>query len=198
VPYPLVLLGERIFDENVDHVTMRNVEAAKAATEHLLGAGRRRIAIVGAHSGETIGSAGLRLRGHLEALEKAGVPADPDLIAYTDVWHRINGATGIRALIGRGVPFDAVFALNDALAFGAMRALDEAGLRVPEDVAVIGFDDVDEADYSIPSLTSVDPGRAWIARTAVQRLLQRIAAPGTVEEPRLLLADYRIVVRESA
>ena len=64
VPYPLVLLGERIFMEPVDHVTMRNVEAARAATEHLIATGRRRIAVVGAHEGEIIGSAGLRLRGY--------------------------------------------------------------------------------------------------------------------------------------
>ncbi|KQR50769.1 LacI family transcriptional regulator [Leifsonia sp. Leaf336] len=198
VPYPLVLLGERIFDENVDHVTMRNVEAATAATKYLLASGRRRIAIVGAHRDEVVGSAGLRLRGYREALEESGVPFDPSLITYTDPWHRLNGATSMRALIETGVPFDAVFAFNDALAFGAMRALDEAGLRVPEDVGVIGFDDVDESEYSIPSLTSVDPGRAWIAHAAVGRLLERITAPDTAGPARLMLADYRIVERESA
>lgn len=198
VPYPLVLLGERVFDENVDHVTMRNVEAAKAATAYLLESGRRRIAVVGAHRDEVVGSAGLRLRGHREALEEAGIPAVPELVTYADPWHRFNGAASVRALIGSGVAFDAVFAFNDALAFGAMRALDEAGLRVPEDVAVIGFDDVDEAEYSVPSLTSVDPGRAWIARAAVGRLLERITAPETAGPPRLMLADYRIVERESA
>lgn len=198
VPYPLVLLGERIFDEKVDHVTMRNVEAAKAATEYLLASGRRRIAVVGAHESEVVGSAGLRLRGHLEALSAAGVPADPALITYTDPWHRRNGATSTRALVESGVPFDAVFAFNDALAFGAMRALEEAGLRVPDDVAVIGFDDVEEAEFSIPSLTSVDPGRSWIAREAVRRLLERITRPDAAGPPRLMLADYRIVERESA
>lgn len=198
VPYPLVLLGERVFDEEVDHVTMRNVEAARAATDYLLASGRRRIAVIGAHRDEVVGSAGLRLRGYREALDAVGVDVDPELIAYTDPWHRLNGATGMRELIDRGVPFDAVFALNDALAFGAIRALDEAGLRVPEDVAVIGFDDVDEAAYSIPSLTSVDPGRAWIASTAVERLLERITAREAAGPARLLLADFRIVERESA
>ncbi len=198
VPYPLVLLGERVFDGNVDHVTMRNVEAAKAATEYLLASGRRRIAVIGAHRDEVVGSAGLRLRGHRQALEEAGVLSDPELITYTDPWHRLNGATSVRDLIDRGVPFDAVFALNDALAFGAMRALEEAGLRVPADVAVIGFDDVDEAAYSIPSLTTVDPGRAWIARTAVERLLEKITARDGAGAARLLLADFRIVERESA
>jgi DNA-binding LacI/PurR family transcriptional regulator len=198
VPYPLVLLGERIFDERVDHVTMRNVEAARAATDYLLASGRRRIAIVGAHPDEVVGSAGLRLRGYQEALEHAGVPLDPALVTYTDPWHRLNGATSVRALIESRVPFDAVFAFNDALAFGAMRALDEAGLHVPQDVALIGFDDVDESEYSIPSLTSVDPGRAWIAHAAVARLVERITEPGAAGPARLMLADYRIVERESA
>jgi DNA-binding LacI/PurR family transcriptional regulator len=79
-----------------------------------------------------------------------------------------------------------------------MRALDEAGLHVPQDVALIGFDDVDESEYSIPSLTSVDPGRAWIAHAAVARLVERITEPGAAGPARLMLADYRIVERESA
>ncbi|MCP2635841.1 LacI family transcriptional regulator [Microbacterium sp. HD4P20] len=198
VPYPMVLLGERIFDGPVDHVTMRNVEAAKEATRSLLGAGRQRIAVIGAHNGEVIGSAGLRLRGHLEALEEAGVAMDPDLIGYTTLWHRANGALTMRELLARGVDFDAVFGLNDTLALGAMRVLQEAGRSIPDDVAVIGWDDLDEAQYSIPSLTTVAPGRTWIAHTAVQTLLERIKNPDAAAEPRLRLADFRIVERESA
>ena len=197
VPYPMVLLGERIFDGPVDHVTMRNVEAAKAATLSLLAAGRKRIAVIGAHDGEVIGSAGLRLRGYLEALEEAGVPMDPDLIGYTTLWHRANGALTMREVLARGVDFDAVFGLNDTLALGAMRVLQEAGRSIPDDVAVVGWDDLDEARYSIPSLTTVAPGRTWIAHTAVRTLLARIKDE-TPHEPRLLLADFRIVERESA
>lgn len=197
-PYPLVLLGERIFDAPVDHVTMRNVEAARAATEYLLASGRRRIAVVGAHPGEVIGSAGLRLRGYREALEAAGVPYDDSIISETTMWHRANGARGMRDLLDRGVTFDAVFGLNDTLALGAMRVLQEAGIRVPGDVAVMGFDGLDEAQYSIPSLTTVDPGQRWIARTAVVTLLERIRQADAAGEPRLLLADFHVVERESA
>ena len=198
VPYPLVLLGERIFDAPVDHVTMRNVEAARTATEYLLASGRRRIAVVGAHPGEVIGSAGLRLRGYREALESAGVPYDDSIISETTTWHRANGARGMRDLLDRGVTFDAVFGLNDTLALGAMRVLQEAGIHVPADVSVIGFDGLDEAQYSIPSLTTVDPGQRWIARTAVATLLERIQRTGAAGEPRLLLADFHVVERESA
>lgn len=197
VPYPMVLLGERIFDGPTDHVTMRNVEAARAATAYLLASGRRRIAVVGAHEGEVVGSAALRLQGYREALEEAGIGFDEDLIGYTTFWHRANGALTMRDVLARGVAFDAVFGLNDTLALGAMRVLQEAGRRVPDDVAVIGFDDLDEAEYSIPSLTTVDPGREWIAKTAVDALLERIS--GELDQaPRLLLADFRIRERESA
>lgn len=198
VPYPMVILGERIFDAPVDHVTMRNVEAARAATRSLLDAGRRRIVVVGAHEGEVIGSAGLRLRGHLAALDEAGIESDPALIGYTTLWHRANGALTMKEILARGVEFDAVFGLNDTLALGAMRVLQEAGRRIPDDVAVIGWDDLDEAQYSIPSLTTVAPGRTWIAHTAVQTLLERIKNPDAAPEPRLLLADFRVVERESA
>ena len=198
VPYPLVVLGERIFDGPADHVTMQNVEAARAATEFLLRAGRRRIAIIGAHEGEVIGSAGLRMRGYREALQAAGVAYDESIIGYTTLWHRANGARCLRELLDRGAEFDAVFGLNDTLALGAMRALQESGRRVPEDVAVVGFDDLDEARYSIPSLTTVDPGQEWIARTAVHTLLDRIDDPVAAGPPRLLLAEFRVVERESA
>ena len=106
----------------------------------------------------------------------------------------------MRDILQRGSSFDAVFGLNDTLALGAMRVLQEAGLRVPHDVSVIGFDDLDEAEYSIPSLTTVDPGRRWIADTAVATLLRRINAddPAALPAPSLQLAEFRIVERESA
>lgn len=198
VSYPMVLLGERIFDGPTDHVTMQNVEAARDATAYLLANGRRRIALVGAHDGEIIGSAGLRMRGYREALSAAGIPYDDDIVGYTTMWHRANGADSMRELLRRGVEFDAVLGLNDTLALGAMRALQESGRRVPDDVWVVGFDDLDEAQYSIPSLTTIDPGQEWIARTAVETLLSRIAGKAAEVAPRLLLADYRLVERESA
>lgn len=200
VPYPLVLLGERIFGGPADHVTMRNEDAARAATEYLIASGRRRIAIIGAHEGEVVGSAGLRLAGYRKALERAGIAMDPQLVGYTGLWHRANGAETMRALLASGVEFDAAFCLNDTLAFGAMRVLQEAGLSVPGDVAVMGFDDIEEARYSIPSLTTVHPGQDWIARTAVETLMGRIATQGKGPRAATMtrLANFEIVPRESA
>ena len=195
--YPTVLLGERVFDAPLDHVTMRNAEAAQAATAHLLGAGRRRIAVLGAHDGDADGAAGLRLQGHRAALAAAGVALDPELIVATRFWDRSGGADAVRDLVARGVAFDAVFGLNDTLALGAIRALQEAGLRVPHDVAVVGFDDLDEAQYSIPSLTTIDPGRRWIAQTAVDTLLGRVGAASDIPH-RVLSGEFTLRVRESA
>jgi DNA-binding LacI/PurR family transcriptional regulator len=205
IPTPLVLLGERIFHGPVDHVTMQNVEAARAATEHLIAKGRRRIAVVGAHEGEVIGSAGLRLKGYREALEAAGIPFDDSLVAYMGAWHRANGADATRKLLASGVEFDGLFAMNDELALGSMRVLQERGKVIPDDVALIGFDDVDEGRYSLPSLSTVDPGRREIADKAVDVLLERITekierVPGaeTVRaDPRELVSAFRIVERES-
>lgn len=197
VSYPLVLLGERIFGGPVDHVTMRNVEAARAATEHLISRGRRRIAVIGAHEGEIIGSAGLRLRGYREALDAAGIPFDPALVSYTTLWHRANGAMAMRELLATGVQFDAIFGLNDTLALGAMRVLQESGLSVPRDVAVMGFDDLDEAQYSLPALSTISPGQAEIAETAVSVLLERIRNPELQAPPREYLAEFSVVPRES-
>lgn len=197
VSYPMVLLGERIFDGPTDHVTMRNVDAARAATEYLISLDRRRIAVIGAHDGEVIGSAALRLQGYREALDAADISYDDDIVGYATLWHRADGADAMRDMLARGADFDAVFGLNDTLALGAMRVLQEAGLRVPEDVAVVGFDGLDETAYSIPSLTTVDSGRDWIAATAVSTLLARISGEAD-PAPRTLLSDFRILERESA
>jgi len=196
--YPMVLLGERIFGGPADHVTMQNVEAGRAATEYLLSIGRKRIAVVGAHQGEIIGSAGLRLRGYREALDAAGIPFDESIIGYTNLWHRSNGATSMRALLAADAKFDAVFGLNDTLALGAMRVMQEAGIVIPTDVAVVGFDDLDEGKYSLPSLTTIDPGREQIATSAVEILLERIAnRDDSGRVAREIMADFSIVERES-
>lgn len=201
VDYPLVILGERVFNGPADHVTMRNVEAARAATEHLLALGRRRIAVIGAHLGEVIGSAGLRFAGYREALDAAGVPFDPALVGYTTLWHRANGAETMRELLRSGVQFDAVFAFNDTLALGAMRVIQEAGLVVPDDVAVIGFDNLDETAYSIPALSTIDPGREEIAERAVEvlqrRIRERLGRETSVRPPEEIDAEFAVVARES-
>lgn len=198
---PLVLLGERIFDGPTDHVTMHNMSSAQAAVEHLIEIGRRRIAVIGAEldGDDEASSASLRLKGYLRALEQAGIELDPILVRPTAMsqWNRAGGAAATHRLVAEGVDFDAVFALNDTLGLGVLRALVEERVRVPDDVAVIGFDNIDEGKYSIPSMSTVDTGRDEIARIAVDRLIERINEKGDRRPPETIKPDFRIVRRES-
>lgn len=201
VNFPMVLLGERVFGSPNDHVTMNNVEAAAAATRHLIERGRTRIALLGAHPGESIGSAALREQGFRQAMAEAGLSVDERRVLPTYSWYRNTGAIATQKLIDSGVGFDAVFGMNDALALGALHALHVNRVDVPGEVAVIGFDDVEDAAFAHPTLTTVDPGRRQIAQEAVRMLMQRIgeaAKPPTERQPaQRILADYRIVERES-
>lgn len=199
VSYPLVLLGERIFDGPTDHVVIQNVEGAAMATRHLLASGRRRIAVLGVHEGERVGSAALRLRGYREALEESGVAFDERLVVSRQGWHRRDGAEAMAELLARDVPFDGVVALNDELALGALRTLAQHHVAVPEDVAVVGYDNVTEAGFAMPSLTTVDPQRGRVAEIAVEALIDRIT--GRVPRqapPRLFEVPATLVVRESS
>ena len=194
---PLVMLGEHIMDPRFDLVTMKNEEAAAALTRHLLAAGRRRIAVVGANDGESAGTAGLRMNGYRKALEEAGVPFDAALIAPAE-WRRDTGAAAVARLLDSGVEFDAVFGLNDVLALGAMHELLIRGVKVPQDVAVAGFDDIDEARFASPSLTTVSPGMDEIAERSIALLLDRIAGRETSGQGVHVEAGFELKVRESA
>ena len=194
---PLVLLGEHILDPRFDLVTMKNEEAAAALTAHLLAAGRRRIAVVGAHPEESTGSAGLRLNGYRKALEQAGIPFDAALIAPGE-WRRDNGAAAVAGLLDKGVEFDAVFGLNDVLALGAMHELLIRGVRVPQEVSVAGFDDIDEARFASPSLTTISPGMEEIAERSIGLLIDRVEGLEGANQGVHVEAGFQLKVRESA
>jgi DNA-binding LacI/PurR family transcriptional regulator len=120
----------------------------------------------------------------------------PEELAFdAGKWHRSTGAEATQALLASGRKFDAVLALNDTLALGAIRALAAHGLRIPDDVAVAGFDNIDEASYSSPTLTTVDPDRVNIARTAVDLLVQRMN--GDTSEHHEITSPYSLHFRES-
>jgi len=194
---PLVMLGEHIMDPRFDLVTMKNEEAAAALTRHLLDSGRRRIAVVGANTGESAGTASLRLNGYRTALEEAGVPFDDALLAPAQ-WRRDTGASAVAGLLESGVEFDAVFGLNDALALGALHELLIRGVKVPQDVAVAGFDDIDEARFASPSLTTVSPGMDEIAERSITLLLDRIAGREASGHGMHVEAGFELKIRESA
>ena len=191
---PTVLLGERISESDLIHVAVDNVAAARDATAHLVARGRRRIAAVG--GAENIGPATRRMEGYGQALAAAGLGDDPALRVHTGPWSRAAGYAAVDDLLRRGVEVDAMFCFNDVVAQGAVRALTDHGLRVPHDVAVVGWDDTEEAAYATPSLTSVSPDKGAIARTAVDRLLAAVA--GEQDGPAEVTCGYELVVRESS
>lgn len=192
---PVVLLGERVTHGGLDHVMIDNVGAARLATQHLIGLGRRRIAAIGDQREETRQTAQLRAAGYREALSAAGLPVDPALVRPTPLFHRANGAAAMADLLALDDPPDAVFCFNDLLALGALRTILQAGLQVPGDVALVGFDDIEDGRYSTPSLTTISPDKTQIARYAVELLLRRL--DGDREAPVELSADYHLAVRES-
>ncbi|MEV7664029.1 LacI family DNA-binding transcriptional regulator [Paenarthrobacter sp. NPDC089316] len=194
---PLVLLGESVEDPRLDMVLIQNSEAAAAVTTHLLAGGRRRIAVLGADDGDTTGSGGLRLTGYKAALADAGVEYDPELVVPCQ-WRRDGGAEAVAKLLDSGADFDAVFGLNDALALGALHELLVRGKSVPEEIAVAGFDDIEEARFASPSLTTVAPGRAEIAERAVELLIERIESNQAAPAVRQLEAAFELRVRKSA
>lgn len=176
---PLVLLGEHVGQSTFPHVTVDNTAAARAATEHLLALGCRRIAAIGAQESGPNETSTLRLEGYRAALRAAGIDLDERLILPVETFHRADGAAAARAILDQDLRPDGVFAFNDLLALGAMHVLVTAGVRVPEDVAVIGFDDIDESRYSTPALSSVSPDTAALARTAIDLLFADASPPRT-------------------
>lgn len=127
---------------------------------------------------------------------EAGIPAPNDLVVPVGGWDRDEGARGMAHLLDSGVRPDAVFAYNDLVAIGAMRVLHERGLRVPWDVAVVGFDDIEEGRFGAVTLTTISPDKQAIARMAVASLLRSLSGR-TEPGGRELTADFRLVERES-
>jgi DNA-binding LacI/PurR family transcriptional regulator len=192
---PLVLLGERVSAGPADHVAIDNVAAARTATAHLAGLGRRRIAAIGAQP-HAQGTSRMRESGYRMALEDAGIAVEESLIIPARQYHRRDGAEAAAYLTELEHPPDAVFCFNDTLALGAMRALYDRGYRIPEDVAVVGFDDIDDGRYNVPSLTTISPDKAGIARSALRLLLDRIEAVDS--PPREVTVSHELRVRESS
>ncbi|AHI00305.1 LacI family DNA-binding transcriptional regulator [Kutzneria viridogrisea] len=192
---PLVLLGERVRPGTADHVVIDNVAAARDATRHLIALGRRRIAAIGDQHNSDAGTAEVRLRGYREALAEAGIAPDPALVLPAMSYHRPDGAEAMRRLLTLPEPPDAVFCFNDLLALGALRTLLSSGVRVPQDVALAGIDDIQDGRFSTPTLTTIAPDKEQIAEAAVTMLLERVN--GYVGPPRELVAGHRLVARES-
>ncbi len=196
---PVVLLGEQDMPDRFDQVRMDNVEGARLATAHLLATGSRRVAAVGGSTSGR-GMTFVRTLGWRRAHEEAGLPADDALVLPAGQSDLADGREAVRRLVREGTSFDGVFAFTDTLATGVLAGLAEAGLRVPDDVQVVGFDNLDASEFLVPGLTTVDPGHDEMADHAL-RLLDRLIDPspgagaGTAVEPERVTGPVSLVLR---
>ena len=195
VDFPVVMLGERIFQGPVDHVATPNVDGAHAAVQHLIERGCTRIAAMQGPLTEDIDVSTLRHQGYSRAMAEAGIEEDPRLMLTIDEFSPDAASAAIHRAVADGLVFDGLFCVTDYVALGALRGLADAGIRIPDDVKVIGFDDVAISRFLAPSLSSVNPSNDLIAAKAVDLLVDRINGDGG--EPVEFVSPYSLAVRES-
>ncbi|MCI0383727.1 LacI family DNA-binding transcriptional regulator [Streptomyces sp. CNQ085] len=189
---PTVLAGRRSPAESLSHVHSDNVGGAHDAVRHLIERGRNEIATIAGPPDMDVADS--RLRGWREALDEAGREARGELAAPADFTEE-GGRLAMRGLLERRPGLDAVFVASDVMAAGALAELRRRGRRVPDDVAVVGFDDSIVARHTDPPLTTVRQPVEEIGRTITELLLREIGEPGGVR--RRVVLPTSLVVRDS-
>lgn len=194
LPLPTVVISGHRNHPGVTNIVLNHDRAAHLALEHLVRLGHERIAFI---QGQPYSSdSETRWKSIERAAESLGIEIQEELVVQLeiDTFSPYVGYPVVRRLLQRTRDFTALFAYNDLSAIGALRALRDSGLRVPEDVSVVGFDDINSAAFQIPSLTTVRQPLDKMGALAGEVLIQRIqGAPDPVE----LMVDPELVVRES-
>jgi DNA-binding LacI/PurR family transcriptional regulator len=191
--FPVVLLG-RLPETGLCQADVDHEGAVRTVVDYLLYRGHRRLAFIG--QGPPIYTATeARLRGYIEALSAAGLPHDEAMVQYGD-FSRESGYGAMHSLLDLPQPPSAVFVGSDMVAFGVLAAVRDAGLHVPDDVAIVGFDDVPMASDVTPPLTTVHLPAQLLGQTAAEILMKLIA--GEEVARRTVLLDTHLVIRQSA
>jgi LacI family transcriptional regulator, galactose operon repressor len=189
---PVVALDRELKGVTCDSIIVDNRDGGRQATMHLIGGNHRRIGCISGPKNLT--SAKERLQGYRDALAEAGLRVEPALIQMGD-FHIEGGYTAVQALLDLPTRVTAIFAANDLMAIGAIRGIAARGLRVPEDVAVVGFDDIALAMYSEPPLTTVRQPIREIGKLATELIMGRVN--GERKEPQSRRLKTSLIVRES-
>jgi LacI family transcriptional regulator len=189
---PVVLIDDREHRPQFASVAPNNREGGELAARHLIELGRRRPLVV--RGPAVLGCTQERLAGFTEVCTEQGITLPPELIVDGDFTFD-GGREQVRRLLAAGVRFDCVFAHNDLSAAGALQAIQEAGLRVPDDVAIIGFDDVPLASYTKPSLTTVHQPLREMGETAARMLMGHFDGTSLSDAPMVL--PTTLIVRDS-
>lgn len=189
---PFVLIGSHPYFQSLTCVDADNREAARHATAHLLGLGHRRIGTIAGPL--QMESAIARRDGYKRAMLEAGIPIAPELIISSD-YTQEGGYQAARMLLRLANRPTAIFVASDTMALGVLRACHEQDLRIPQDIALVGFDDLPAAQYTHPRLTTVHQPIAEMGASAVRLLIDRIKNP-RLEHRQVRLAT-RLIIRES-
>lgn len=187
---PLVMVVNRANGHEANSIFIDNIAGAYLATKHLIELGHRRIAHICGRLDHP--DARDRQLGYRQALEEAGIQPDPDLV-IEGTFRRQSGVLALEMLLSRGKPFSALFAANDQMAFGARLALYRRGIRVPEDISIVGFDDEPAAAFMIPPLTTMRQPAVELGLEAARLILARLK--GETIAPACLTAE--LIIRES-
>jgi DNA-binding LacI/PurR family transcriptional regulator len=187
------VVGGRPPEEGFTYVDVDNRGGASTAVGHLVDMGRRRIATIAGPQDMAVGAD--RLAGYRERLVRTGLAADDSLVEVADFTHE-GGRAAMARLLDREPGLDAVFVSSDLMAIGAMAALRSAGRAVPDDVAVVGFDDAPMASTSEPTLTSVRQPIEEMGREMTRLLVDGIRVPD--RPPRRVILDTQLIVRASS
>lgn len=190
----VVLIERHMWTVNFSSVLADDAHGGYLATKHLLELGHKHIALVTRPRGYSE-SLIKREDGYRKALAEAGIPVDDSLITFADGWDPHHGERAVERLIEAEVPFTAIFGCTDRFAIGALRAIKKAGGRVPEDVSVVGFDDIEMASYVDPPLTTVRLPMMELGYEAA-RMLTRLLRE-QISRPRQVVIDVDLVQRES-
>ena len=165
---PLAVTGRNLRGENLSSINFDNFKSGQLAAQHLLNLGHNQLAVILGAVGH--GDSDLRYQGILQELEARGIDIDPRLVVVGD-YHESGGHRAMKQIISAGKPFSGVIALNDQMAFGAMLAMSQAGLRVPEDVSIVGMDNIAHSAFTTPPLSSVSQPIYEIGRATAGTLL---------------------------
>lgn len=191
---PFIVMGPTHVDQGYCSVGIDNIVGSRNAVEHLAQLGRRRIAIISDNFTDEFAEATLRYRGYRQALEQAGLPFDESLTALS-TYSGQSGYEAARSLLQTTPDLDAIFvATSDIVAIGAMQALREAGRRIPHDVAIIGFDNIDLCNFTTPPLTSVSQR---LSDGGVQIVVDKLRLLIDGQETDSIMLDGDLVIRES-
>ena len=188
---PLVFFGRTCLAEKFSSVKANGDEAAQLATEHLISTGCRRIAFVGGPN--HLDMVRRRKHGYLEALREARIPIDRNLVACGSIDYKLAMERTKEMLLQPERP-DAILAFNDIITFAALTAIRTVGLRVPEDVSLIGFTDDAHVQYVTPRLTAIEDQSKLMGRTACRLLLDNISGNHKICHK---IVPQKLVIRES-